>query len=249
MTRWRLLETWDWSPGANMALDEAQLELPGLPPTLRFYTWKPAALSLGWFQRVADVPAARDAAASGLIVVRRLTGGGAIHHAHELTYSLAAPETQSPFEGPVARSYERLHGVLAEVLADFGIATALRRATELRSDIAGTGMCFHASSSLDLVLDARKLVGSAQRRKRGRVLHHGSIKLGTTALESGVATLPGIAADALAAQCTAAFARAFDLDLERAEPSAAELAFVRAREAWYASAEHVGRSGRKQAQG
>ncbi|TAJ23589.1 MAG: hypothetical protein EPO68_02735 [Planctomycetota bacterium] len=242
MTRWRLLETWDWSPGANMALDEAQLELEGLPPTLRFYTWKPAALSLGWFQRIEDVPAAAHA-----LVVRRLTGGGAIQHARELTYSLAAPGDVAPFDGPIARSYERIHAALAAALAAFGARTELRGARALASDVAGTGMCFHASSALDLVLEERKLVGSAQRRKKGRVLHHGSIKLGVNASEAGVAELPGVDPALLARACATGLARGIGLELEHGEPSAAELAFVRAREAWYASDEHVRRGGGRRA--
>jgi lipoate-protein ligase A len=243
MTRWRLLETWDWTPGANMALDEAQLELDGLAPTLRFYTWKPHALSLGWFQRVEDVPSA----AGGITVVRRLTGGGAIHHARELTYSLAAPADMAPFDGPIARSYERIHAALATVLATFGVRAHLRGARALASDVAGTGMCFHVSSALDLVLCERKLVGSAQRRKRGRVLHHGSIKLAASASEAGVAELPGVDPPRLAHACATGLARGLGLELEHAEPSASELAFVRAREAWYASDEHVRRGGGRRA--
>jgi lipoate-protein ligase A len=241
MPHWRLLETWDWAPGANMALDEAQLELDGLPPTLRFYTWQPEALSLGWFQRVEDVPAARG----GLVVVRRLTGGGAIHHAAELTYSLAGPADAPPFVGSVPRSYERIHAALAAVLATLGVATELRGERALASDLAGTGMCFHASSALDLVRDGRKLVGSAQRRRRGRVLHHGSIKLRASACEAAVAELPGVEARALAAACARGLSGALGVELERADPSAAELAHVRAREPWYASAAHVHAGGRR----
>lgn len=245
MTRWRLLETWDWSPGANMALDEAQLELDGLAPTLRFYTWKPAALSLGWFQRMDEVPSVHGET----IVVRRLTGGGAIHHVRELTYSLAGPADAAPFDGAIARSYERIHASLAAVLATFGVRADLRGARALASDVAGTGMCFHASSALDLVLDGRKLVGSAQRRKQGRVLHHGSIKLAASAREPGVAELPGVEPQRLAHACATGLARGLGLELEHAVPSTAELAFVRTREAWYASDEHVRRGGGRRARG
>ena len=72
------------SPESNLALDEALLERPLTPPTLRLYTWSPDTLSLGYFQRYEDVPAVSRASA----VVRRITGGGAIHHAGELTWSI-----------------------------------------------------------------------------------------------------------------------------------------------------------------
>ena len=93
MSAWRLLETWDASPALAMGLDEALLEEPGAPPTLRLYTWSPDTLSLGYFQRFADVPAAARAGEPGGpgAVVRRITGGGAIHHVHELTFSIASP--------------------------------------------------------------------------------------------------------------------------------------------------------------
>lgn len=195
---WRLLETWDGEPGFNMALDEALFLEGGERPVLRFYTWRPDALSLGYFQRLADVPE-RDLAA---VRVRRLTGGGAIHHAEELTFSITAPLAHPLYRGNVQGSYERVHGLLAEVFATLGVRSALRRDALLASDREGTGMCFHHSTPLDLAWGGRKGVGSAQRRTRGRVLHHGSIKLGRTELDTGVAGLrehvPDLDAPALA---------------------------------------------------
>jgi lipoate-protein ligase A len=215
---WRLITTWRASPAFNMALDSALLESQGAPPTLRFYTWRPEALSLGYFQRIADVPAAKDARS----VVRRITGGGAIHHANELTFSLAASADHPLYAGPIGASYERIHRAIASALRELGVEATLRGDSALASDRAGTGMCFHDSTPLDLVWNERKGVGSAQRRKRGRVLHHGSIKLDTSPLEGDIATLaaaaPRTTAEMLAPRIRAAFERELGLTFEASVP-------------------------------
>lgn len=202
-----MLTTWDATPGWNMALDEALLlKGPADVSVLRIYTWSPDTLSLGYFQRLADVPAAQrffDAHGSGLgatgpaplgaampgAVVRRLTGGGAIHHQHELTFSITTRLDHPLYQGTTARSYERVHAALAGALHEMGVAAHPRGAALPRSEREGTGMCFHKSAAVDLVWGDLKGVGSAQRRRGNRVLHHGSIKLGTTPLEGEIATL------------------------------------------------------------
>ena len=213
-----MITTWRAAPAFNMALDQALLESVGAAPTLRFYTWKPETLSLGYFQRVADVPAVEKTR----VVVRRITGGGAIHHANELTFSIAADLTHPLYAGPIAESYARVHRALAVALADFGVTAQMRGDRALASDREDTGMCFHASTALDLVWNERKGVGSAQRRKHGRVLHHGSIKLDTTPLEGDIATLapsaPGLSAEALAPHVRAAFERELGLSFEASVP-------------------------------
>ena len=233
---WRLLTTWDGAPGFNMALDEALLELGGARPVLRFYTWRPDTLSLGYFQRYEDVPGVRTAGA----VVRRCTGGGAIHHRRELTFSIAADADHPLYRGPIEDSYERVHLALAEGLAGLGVRAGLREDAPLTSDRAGTGMCFHDSTRLDLVWDGAKGVGSAQRRIRTargpRVLHHGSIKLGTTELDTGVATLDGVDDPAeLAGRLLEPLARRLGAAFEPGEPAEAELDHARARAPHYTS--------------
>jgi lipoate-protein ligase A len=128
-----------------------------------------------------------------------------------------------------------VHAALAEALAGFGVAAEPRGAQALASDAAGTGMCFHHSTPLDLVWEGRKGVGSAQRRKRGRVLHHGSIKLAGSELETGVAELRQLAPEAgaggpaeLGDAVVAALARRFGIEFERTAPERSERA--RARE-------------------
>jgi len=186
MGAWRSITTWGAPPGFNMGLDEALLLDPEAPPTLRFYSWKPDTLSLGYFQKFAEVEGAGRAGA----VVRRITGGGAIHHVGELTYSFTAPATDALFAGTIGESYQRIHLAIAAALERFGVRADLRgKGRELASEREGTGMCFHHSTCEDLVWEDKKGVGSAQRRKDGRVLHHGSIKLATSDLEGEIATL------------------------------------------------------------
>jgi len=192
MDTWRLITTWGTDPAFNMGLDEALLMRPESQPTVRFYTWRPDTLSLGYFQRFDDVRGTDKAGA----VVRRITGGGAIHHVHELTFSLTAPAEHRVFAGPVKDSYVRIHAAVRRALAELGIEAELRGEDKLESDRHDTGMCFHESTDLDIAWDARKGVGSAQRRKDGRVLHHGSIKLRTSPLEGDIATIDTHAPDA-----------------------------------------------------
>jgi lipoate-protein ligase A len=241
METWRLLHSWDAAPGFNMALDEALLVLPRSEPTLRFYTWRPAVLSLGYFQRAADVPNLERAKAA----VRRLTGGGAIHHANELTFSIGAPQEHPLYAGAVRGSYERVHAAIAEALAELGVSARLRGGEPLPTDRAAGGMCFERSTALDLAWDDAKGVGSAQRRTRGRVLHHGSIKLGRSELDDSVATVrahaPELLAKSLAERLEAAFARRFRVSFEKGEPDEAELEHVRERAAFFTSEAFVRR--------
>ncbi len=238
---WRLLETWHGAPGWNLALDEALLAGGGERPTLRFYTWTPSALSLGYFQRWSDLaPLAR-----GETVVRRFSGGGAIHHADELTFSIAAPLDHPLYRGAVRASYERVHAVLARAFASFGVSAALRGSAPLASDRATSGMCFHRSTPLDLVWDGAKGVGSAQRRTGERVLHHGSIKLGRSPLEEGVACLrqraPELRAEELARAIRTVFEETLGASFAPDQPSREELEHAARRADFYASDSFVRR--------
>lgn len=219
METWRLITTWGADPAFNMGLDEALLESEDSPPTLRFYSWRPDTLSLGYFQRFEDVPGAEGAGA----VVRRITGGGAIHHVRELTFSIAASLDHPLYQGPIADSYARVHEAIAVALAEVGVPAKPRGDEHLSSDRSGTGMCFHKSTALDLAWNGRKGVGSAQRRKNGRVLHHGSIKLGTSPLEGSIATAgehqAGLSAEILAPGLREAFERTLGVSLESSVPT------------------------------
>jgi lipoate-protein ligase A len=217
---WRTITTWGAPPSFNMGLDEALLLSPDAPPTLRFYSWKPDTLSLGYFQRWDDVPGTASAGA----VVRRITGGGAIHHVNELTFSFSAALLDPLYACPLGESYTRVHEAIAAALAGLGVEATVRgKGVELESERTGTGMCFHVSSCEDLVWGRRKGVGSAQRRKNGRVLHHGSIKLGSSPLEGEIATVSEVAGAVdparMAESVRAAFAERLGMEFEIGVPT------------------------------
>jgi lipoate-protein ligase A len=175
-------------PGTlNMARDEALLLLRAAP-TLRFYRWAQPTLSLGYFQSAADLPL--DAVrARGAEVLRRPTGGKAILHEHELTYSLCAPETGALAGGPSA-AMRAVHEAWAPELGrQAGAAVGLRGEPQLRSDLAGSAWCFEDSSPLDLALGGRKLLGSAARRRGGWILFHGSLVLERPRENPGIGAL------------------------------------------------------------
>lgn len=224
-----------------MGLDEALLLSADAPPTLRFYSWAPDTLSLGYFQRHDDLPGIGKAGA----VVRRITGGGAIHHVNELTFSFTASIEHPLYRGPVNESYTRIHEAIAVALRELGVEAGLRGEASLESEREGTGMCFHRSVAVDLCWSNRKGVGSAQRRTRGRVLHHGSIKLGSSPLEGEIATLrecvPQLDAPTLAPQLLAAFRSHLGLEFEVSVPTPEERGAARELGTRYLSPEFLRR--------
>jgi lipoate-protein ligase A len=175
---WRLLITPPADGAWNMAVDEAIAAHAGrgdVPPTLRFYQWQPACVSLGRHQPLADIDQAR-CAALGYHIVRRPTGGRAILHIDELTYSVAGPQDDPILAGAVLDSYLRLsHGLLAG-LERLGLRVA--KAPPSNRANAGAGpVCFEVPSAYEIVAGGKKLVGSAQSRRQGWVLQHGTLPL------------------------------------------------------------------------
>jgi lipoate-protein ligase A len=156
----------------NMALDEALLEgaLERGECTVRWYRWSAATVSLGYFQP-ADA-AHTIAELSGLPIVRRLTGGGAILHHHEWTYSCTVPPGHPLAESPTS-IYARVHEQVVRALAEQGIHATLRG--EALAEREGEFLCFGRGDARDIVIAGQKILGSAQRRRRGAVLQHGSL--------------------------------------------------------------------------
>lgn len=160
-----------------MGRDEAVLRAVGAGeqlPTLRLYGWQPPCLSLGYGQRSADVDFAR-AAALGWEVVRRPTGGRAILHTDELTYSVTLPAGHPLAAGSVIESYRRISAALLNALQRLGAQAA----ADSQADTLPTcgAVCFEAPSHYEVTVGGRKLIGSAQVRRFGGVLQHGSLPL------------------------------------------------------------------------
>jgi len=173
---------------SNMGIDEMLMERAAEQgsATLRFYEWSPATLSLGYFQNAADREA--HVASRDCTLVRRSSGGGAILHDRELTYSIALP-TAHPLAADPETLYRRIHGLLLEALAEFGISAALNKQALVQ--LGGEPfLCFERRAVGDVVLAGFKICGSAQRRRRGAILQHGSILL---ARSPAAPELPGIA--------------------------------------------------------
>ncbi len=174
---WRVIFHPPFDGPTNMAIDQAIMEAVGkrlVAPTLRFYAWQPACLSLGYgqFSREADLERIN---AQGWGLVRRATGGKAILHTDELTYSIAFPEDHPIVEGDILTSYRRLSVALLNGLHQLGVAA---ESTPLYETPKTTGpVCFEVPSNYEITWQGRKLVGSAQVRRANAVLQHGSIPL------------------------------------------------------------------------
>ena len=167
-------------PGpVNMARDEALMTRVGTgdsPPTLRLYEWDPPTISLGYFQKYADYEALAPPAGE-LPVVRRLTGGGAILHDRELTYSLTLPIDHRLFGDGPNHLYEIAHEAVMACMKTLGFAARPSGYTDDSGPTRGPFFCFARRHRLDVLLGQDKLAGSAQRRTRHAVLQHGSIIL------------------------------------------------------------------------
>jgi lipoate-protein ligase A len=162
-----------------MALDQAILEAASrgeVPPTLRLYSWQPPCLSLGHAQSLDDVDAER-LAARGWQLVRRPTGGRAILHTDELTYSVAAPATHPDLSGTVLASYRRISLGLIAGLAILGLDADIQPEVKLSESERENPICFEVPSSYEITARGHKLIGSAQVRRQGGVLQHGSLPL------------------------------------------------------------------------
>jgi lipoyl(octanoyl) transferase len=180
MTHWRFLNTGAQSGAWNMAFDE-ELAIrlrDGVDtlPVLRVYTWQPYTISIGFNQQVEDFDVGKMASA-GIDIVRRPTGGRAIFHAHELTYSVVIPIGE---RGPRA-IYRFINEALLAGLHRMGISATLTSHDDnfqkLYKDPTSIP-CFSSAARSEIQYDGRKLVGSAQRRFGNVILQHGSFLLG-----------------------------------------------------------------------
>ncbi len=207
----------------QMAWDEALLETAAAP-TLRLYTWAPATVSLGYFQDAAAVRAALPTSRSGMPLVRRITGGGAIWHEHEVTYALVGVLGRDGWPTRARDLYPLLHGAVAAALMAHQAQVALQPESVGDRRYAQEVRCFASPAADDLMAGTGKALGSAARARGDRVLIHGSLKLASNPWDG--ATVAGCGVDAITAAqvLRTAFARALGADFVEDIPTEVELA-------------------------
>lgn len=181
--QWNYIQSGKCCPSFNMALDEALLDWHSkgeIGPVLRFYEWDPATLSIGYFQSVSkeiDMEAVKQ---NGLGFVRRPTGGRGVLHEHELTYSVIVSEDYPDMPETVTEAYRVISGGLLEGFLNLGLDASFSVPSELVSEQLKrpkSGVCFDTSSWYELVVEGKKVAGSAQTRQKGVILQHGAILL------------------------------------------------------------------------
>jgi len=179
--KWRLLITPPLDGATNMAIDEAVLHALADgqgQPTLRLYQWNPPCLSLGYNQHWRDIDESA-CRARGYTWTRRATGGKAILHTDEATYSLIIPQTDPRIQGGVVESYRALSLGLLQGLQILGVpAVQSADAPPAEGEVNASGpVCFDTPSHYEITWHGKKLIGSAQLRRRQIVLQHGSLPL------------------------------------------------------------------------
>lgn len=184
MKQWYFINSGTCRPSFNMALDEALLNWHSektIPPVIRFYEWYPATLSIGYFQKVHQDIDIEEVRRQGLGFVRRPTGGRAVLHEHELTYSVIVDEEYPNMPKTVTEAYRVLsEGVLLGFRnlgldAYFSVPDTEEKQADLKQP--KSAVCFDAPSWYELVVEGRKVAGSAQTRQKGVILQHGAILL------------------------------------------------------------------------
>jgi lipoate-protein ligase A len=178
---WRYIDSGPLPGAQNMATDEAMLEahLGGeTPPTLRAYTWRPPAISLGRFQQVETSVNVEECRRAGIDVVRRPTGGRAILHTEEeVTFSIVVSEARLGTQG-VMHSYRALASAIVAGLKHLGLdARLVERSFPSGPSVSQDPACFAAKARCDLVVGSSKVVGSAQVHRDGVILQQNSLPL------------------------------------------------------------------------
>ena len=181
---WRFIDSGYSSPSFNMALDEALLDWHSegkIPPVIRFYGWNPATLSIGYFQKAEkeiDFDALKH---HQLGFVRRPTGGRGVLHEHELTYSVIVSEDHPEMPKTVTEAYRVISEGILKGFHHLGLEAyfAVPKTSDERDALKNprSSVCFDAPSWYELVVEGRKVAGSAQTRQKGVILQHGSILL------------------------------------------------------------------------
>lgn len=179
---WQYIDSGPNIGAYNMAVDEellARAQAGEAMPVLRFYGWNPPAVSLGRFQHIESAVNADACRRHGFDIVRRITGGRAVLHHQELTYSITARANNPLFPSTVLGTYKVIAAGLLAGLQNLGIPAEMvsrvgRHATLVEKKEKDPA-CFSSPSWYEIMVNGRKIIGSAQRRMRGAFLQHGSI--------------------------------------------------------------------------
>ena len=181
---WYFINSGACRPSFNMALDEALLDWHSeglMPPIVRFYGWNPATLSIGYFQNVNKEINMEEVKRHNLGFVRRPTGGRGVLHEHELTYSIIVSEDYPNMPATVTEAYRVLSEGLLIGFQKLGLDAyfSVPDTDEKKSDLKNpqSAVCFDAPSWYELVVEGKKVAGSAQTRQKGVILQHGAILL------------------------------------------------------------------------
>jgi lipoate-protein ligase A len=175
--KWRFVEHLGFPGAFHMAVDEMLLDRVGSgqsPPTFRAYTWTPPAISLGRSQRQGLRLDSKKCSRAGVDVVVRPSGGRAVLHGDDVTYSAVFPADGILGAGGIGATYKRLAGLLLRALRSLGIEADLAR-SRASDETQAALPCFTAAARNEILVEGRKLIGSAQRRTRSAVLQHGAI--------------------------------------------------------------------------
>lgn len=181
---WYFINSGPCRASYNMALDEALLDwhsTGAIPPVIRFYEWNPTTISIGYFQRAEKDINLEAVRAQGLGFVRRPTGGRAVLHDQELTYSIIVSENYPNMPQTVTEAYRVLSEGLLVGFQNLGLDAyfSVPETKEQRDDLKKpkSAVCFDAPSWYELVVEGKKVAGSAQTRQKGVILQHGAILL------------------------------------------------------------------------
>ncbi|MFW6006682.1 MAG: lipoate--protein ligase family protein [Bacillota bacterium] len=179
MEKWRLIDTGINNAYYNMAVDEAIMKASRkdlVPPTIRFYQWSPPGLTLGYSQTGKQVVNEKKCKQNQVDVVRRLTGGRTILHDDELTYSIIVKEDSGILPGSIIDSYKIISEGIVKGFKILNIPVDLKPFDKNKSRDKGfSAACFDSPSWYEVLINGKKLVGSAQTRRKGIILQHGSL--------------------------------------------------------------------------
>lgn len=179
----------------NMAIDEAifrETIKNKRSPTIRFYGWRPPAVSIGYFQDPQNEINLMQCRKDGVDVVRRLTGGKAVYHNDEITYSVVAGVQEDIFPGDIYGAYKVISNCLIQGLAHLGIKAELAEAGRAMEDADLKACCFSIPSRNELLVSGCKICGSAQMRTKDGFLQHGSLLLSFDPVKTAGLILPAI---------------------------------------------------------